>query len=77
MTRIVLHIDRVVLESAGLSRQELIDALTEAVRRDLAGGPTRQAARRRLSVDAADGSTPGLAQAVVGGIQGLAEGGQR
>ncbi|MER6000337.1 hypothetical protein ABT120_17330 [Nonomuraea angiospora] len=77
MTRIVLHIDRVVLDSAGLSRQELIDALTEAVRRDLAGGPTRRAARRRLSVDAADGSTPGLAQAVVGGIQGLAGGGQR
>ncbi|MEU6785318.1 hypothetical protein ABZ912_39540 [Nonomuraea angiospora] len=77
MTRIVLHIDRVVLESAGHSRQELIDALSEAVRRDLADGPNRQAARRRLSVDAADGSTPALAQAVVGGIHGLAGGGQR
>ncbi|MET7330951.1 hypothetical protein [Nonomuraea sp. NPDC005650] len=77
MTRIVLHIDRVVLDAAGPSRQELIDALTEAVQRDLADGPTQKAARGRLSVDAADGSTPGLAQAVVGGIQGLAEGGQR
>ncbi|MFI6737141.1 hypothetical protein ACIBI9_29805 [Nonomuraea sp. NPDC050451] len=77
MTRIVLHIDRVVLESAGHSRQELIEALAEAVRRDLADGPTQKAARRRLSVDAADGSTPGLAQAVVAGIQGLAGGGQR
>ncbi|MFF4618988.1 hypothetical protein [Nonomuraea jabiensis] len=81
MTRIVLHIDRVVLESAGHSRQELIDALAEAVRRELADGtaePAPQPARRRrLSVDAADGSTPGLAQAVVAGIHGLAGGGQR
>ncbi|MEV4014143.1 hypothetical protein AB0J35_26945 [Nonomuraea angiospora] len=77
MTRIVLHIDRVVLESAGHSRQELIDALTEAVRRDLADGPAEPARRRRLSVDAADGSTPGLAQAVVAGIHGLSGGGQR
>ncbi|MBE1583643.1 hypothetical protein ACFPOI_32955 [Nonomuraea angiospora] len=77
MTRIVLHIDRVVLESAGHSRQELIDALTEAVRRELADGPAGPARRRRLSVEAADGSTPGLAQAVVAGIRGLAGGGQR
>ncbi|MFI7132184.1 hypothetical protein ACIBQ1_41360 [Nonomuraea sp. NPDC050153] len=81
MTRVVLHIDRVVLDSAGPSRQELIDALAEAVRRDLAGGPAqpapKPARRRRMSVDAADGSTPGLARAVVAGIHGTAEGGQR
>ncbi|MFC4015151.1 hypothetical protein ACFOY2_48605 [Nonomuraea purpurea] len=82
MTRIVLHIDRVVLDSAGHSRQELIDALTEAVRRDLAAGlgsvaSAQAVQRRRLRVEAADGSAPGLARAVVSGIQGAAGGGQR
>ncbi|MEU6721271.1 hypothetical protein ABZ897_58320 [Nonomuraea sp. NPDC046802] len=77
MTRIVLHIDRVVLDSAGHSRQELIDALSEAVHRDLAAGPAQAVQRRRLRVEAADGSAPGLARAVVSGIQGAAGGGQR
>lgn len=76
MTRVVLHIDRVVLESG--SRQEFLDALAEAVRHAMAGSPAgRPSRRRRLSVEAADGSMPGLARAVVSGIRGAAGGGGR
>ncbi|MEU0519425.1 hypothetical protein [Streptosporangium sp. NPDC006007] len=75
MTRVVLHIDRVVLESG--ARQEFLDALTEAVHHAMAGSPAGRPSRRRLSVDAADGSMPGLARAVVSGIREAAGGGGR
>jgi hypothetical protein len=78
MTRIVVHIDRVVLDPAavgGRSRAELITTLTDGLVSRLGGVPGRPewtaAAVGRLAVTAGGARADALAEAVVRAIGGL------